>query len=187
MVQTVTGPISPDDLGRTLMHEHLTVGWPGSESHTTAAQRPRADVVAVCVDRISELQDLGYSTLLDPCPNDLGRDVSLLVEVAEATGFNIICATGLYKEEEGGTAYWRFKGQFEDVGPVMADLFIAELIEGMIARFKTELNPEAPGDVTVVATGGLAKLMAEQIDSFDHVNPDLTLIGLRFVHEMNNT
>jgi hypothetical protein len=29
--------------------------------------------------------------------------------------------------------------------------------------------------------------MAEQIDSFDHVNPDLTLIGLRFVHEMNNT
>jgi type III pantothenate kinase len=63
----------------------------------------------------------------------------------------------------------------------------AELIEGMIARFKTELNPEAPGDVTVVATGGLAKLMAGQIDSFDHVNPDLTLIGLRFVHEMNNT
>ena len=131
MVQTVTGPISPDDLGRTLMHEHLTVGWPGSESHTTAAQRSRADVVAVCVDRISELQDLGYSTLLDPCPNDLGRDVSLLVEVSEATGFNIICATGLYKEEEGGTAYWRFKGQFEDVGAVMADLFIAELTEGI--------------------------------------------------------
>ncbi len=62
----------------------------------------------------------------------------------------------------------------------------AELIEGMVARFKAELHPEAPEKVTVVATGGLAGLMAEQIRSFDHVNPELTLIGLRLVYEMNN-
>jgi len=49
-----------------------------------------------------------------------------------------------------------------------------------------ELNPDAPEDVTVVATGGLAKLMAEHTESFDHVNPELTLLGLRLVHEMNN-
>ena len=82
-IQTVTGPISPDDLGRTLMHEHLTVGWPGAESHTTVAQRSRADIVAVCMDRIAELQELGYSTLVDPCPNDPRRAVSLLVAVPE--------------------------------------------------------------------------------------------------------
>jgi len=131
MVQTVTGPIGPDDLGRTLMHEHLTVGWPGAESHTTVVRRSRADVVAVCVDRISELQDLGYSTLVDPCPNDLGRDVSLLVEVSEATGFNIICATGLYKESEGGHAYWSFKARYEDVTAVMAEMFESELTDGV--------------------------------------------------------
>ena len=62
----------------------------------------------------------------------------------------------------------------------------AELIEGMVARFKAELHPEAPEKVTVVATGGLAGLMAEQIRTFDHVNPELTLIGLRLVYEMNN-
>ena len=130
-IQTVTGPISPDDLGRTLMHEHLTVGWPGAESHTTVARRSRADVVAVCVDRIAELQELGYSTLVDPCPNDLGRDVSLLVEVSEATGFNIICATGLYKESEGGHAYWSFKARYEDVTAVMAEMFESELTDGV--------------------------------------------------------
>ena len=62
----------------------------------------------------------------------------------------------------------------------------AELIEGMLARFKVELHPEAPEDVTVVATGGFATLMAEHTESFNHVNPELTLVGLRLVHEMNN-
>jgi type III pantothenate kinase len=62
----------------------------------------------------------------------------------------------------------------------------AELIEGMLARFKVELNPDSPDDVTVVATGGFSGLMAQHTESFNHVNPDLTLIGLRMVHEMNN-
>ena len=131
LVQTVTGPVRAADLGRTLMHEHLTVGYPGFEAHTSRPGPNRVDMVTVCVERIRQLQELGYPSMLDPCPSDLGRDVELMVEVAEATGFNIICATGLYKEEEGGTAYWRFKGQFEDVGAVMADLFIAELTEGI--------------------------------------------------------
>jgi len=62
----------------------------------------------------------------------------------------------------------------------------AEMIEGMLARFKLELNPDAPDEITVVATGGLANLMVGQTESFNHVNPDLTLVGLRLVHEMNN-
>ena len=28
-IQTVTGPVDSADLGQTLMHEHLTVGYPG--------------------------------------------------------------------------------------------------------------------------------------------------------------
>lgn len=130
-VQTVTGPIPAADLGRTLMHEHLTIGYAGFEAHSSRPGPDRAEMVAVCTDRISQLQDLGYSSLLDPCPADLGRDVDLMVEVSEATGFNIVCATGLYKEEEGGTAYWHFRSQFEDVGAVMADQFIAELTDGV--------------------------------------------------------
>ena len=130
-VQTVTGPISTADLGRTLMHEHLTVGYAGFEAHSSRPGPDRAEMVAMCTERIRQLQDLGYSSMLDPCPSDLGRDVGLMVEVAEATGFNLVCATGLYKEEEGGTAYWHFKAQFEDVGAVMADQFISELTDGV--------------------------------------------------------
>ncbi len=57
----------------------------------------------------------------------------------------------------------------------------AALVEGMVRRFKKELGREAK----VVATGGLADLMSQVTHAFDVVNPDLTLIGLRLIHEMN--
>ena len=28
-VQTVTGPVAADELGRTLVHEHIVITWPG--------------------------------------------------------------------------------------------------------------------------------------------------------------
>ena len=58
------------------------------------------------------------------------------------------------------------------------------LVEGMVKRFRQELSPENPGQCVVVATGGLSALIKDHTDAFTHVNPDLTLIGLRFVHEM---
>ena len=33
-VNTVTGPISSDDLGKTLMHEHFAFGYPGFQGDT---------------------------------------------------------------------------------------------------------------------------------------------------------
>ena len=55
------------------------------------------------------------------------------------------------------------------------------LVEGMVARFKEELGPQA----RVVATGGLADVIAKETEVFDAINPDLTLIGLRIIYEMN--
>ena len=69
--------------------------------------------------------------MLDPCPNDLGRDVELMAKVAQKTGFQIICATGLYKEAEGGTAYWKFRNNFGGIVETMAELFVKELSEGI--------------------------------------------------------
>ncbi len=58
----------------------------------------------------------------------------------------------------------------------------ASLVDGMVARFREEMD--AP-DATVVATGGLASLMASHAVSIQHVEPDLTLIGLKLVYERN--
>jgi phosphotriesterase-related protein len=106
LINTATGKIAADALGRTLMHEHLVIGLTGWQSDTRIAAPDRRSMIAACIDRVEELRDAGFSTLVDPCPNDLGRDVDLIGEVAARTGFNIIFATGLYNESRGGSFYW---------------------------------------------------------------------------------
>jgi type III pantothenate kinase len=56
----------------------------------------------------------------------------------------------------------------------------AELIDGLVRRIKADW----PGSETplVVATGGLAETFAALCDSFDRVEPYLTLHGLRMAH-----
>jgi len=51
--------------------------------------------------------------------------------VADKTGFNIICATGLYKENEGGFAHWHFVRSIGRGVEAMAELFIHELTRGI--------------------------------------------------------
>jgi len=55
------------------------------------------------------------------------------------------------------------------------------LVEGMVARFKAELGP----DTKIIATGGLAEIIARETDVIDVVDPWLTLHGLRIVYELN--
>lgn len=55
------------------------------------------------------------------------------------------------------------------------------LVEGLVRRFKAELA----GDPKVVATGGLAAVIARETDCIDVINGDLTLTGLRLIYEMN--
>jgi len=57
----------------------------------------------------------------------------------------------------------------------------ASLVEGMLARIQKELGIKAK----VVATGGYAGLIAKETKVIDVVNPDLTLIGLRLICELN--
>ena len=54
-------------------------------------------------------------------------------------------------------------------------------VEGLVARMKAEM----PEGVQVVATGGLAPLISAATDCIDHVEPMLTLEGLRLLYEQN--
>jgi type III pantothenate kinase len=58
----------------------------------------------------------------------------------------------------------------------------AELIDGLVRRIKADW-PGADTPV-VIATGGLAETFAELCESFDRVEPYLTLHGLRMAHAL---
>jgi len=57
----------------------------------------------------------------------------------------------------------------------------AGLIDGVVARIEKELGQKA----TVVATGGYANVIAKEAKSISKVNPNLTLIGIKVIHDMN--
>ena len=52
-----------------------------------------------------------------------------------------------------------------------------------MARIKKELGENAK----VVATGGYAEIIAKETTAIDVVNPNLILIGLKLIYEMNKT
>ena len=55
----------------------------------------------------------------------------------------------------------------------------ASLVDGLVGRLRAEMD----GEPKVIATGGLATLIQEAARAIQHVNPDLTLEGLRLVWE----
>jgi type III pantothenate kinase len=57
----------------------------------------------------------------------------------------------------------------------------AGLVDGVVGRIRGELGAEA----TVVATGGLADVIAPHSRTIAHVDPELTLQGLRLVWDKN--
>ena len=125
-INTVTGTASPEQLGTTLMHEHLLIGWAGWELDCSVPKFERKTALRNCVERLKEVRDLGLETFVDPCPMDIGRDVTFMAEAASASGVRIICATGLYKEDLGNTAYFKQRS-VDDIAAV----YIEEINRGI--------------------------------------------------------
>jgi type III pantothenate kinase len=58
------------------------------------------------------------------------------------------------------------------------------LVEGLVTRIKADMG-EMGSNAKVIATGGLARLIAAHTDCMDIVDPNLTLDGLRMIYDLN--
>ncbi len=58
-------------------------------------------------------------------------------------------------------------------------------VDGLVNRISDELVAQFKERPTVIATGGLAPLIFGVAETLDEHEPDLTLIGLRLIHERN--
>ncbi|MCB1474894.1 MAG: hypothetical protein H6883_08725 [Rhodobiaceae bacterium] len=133
-VMTVLGSVDVSTLGRTLIHEHLFAKWPGAEFFPPM-KITREWLLQQCYVRLGALKDQGVRTFVDPCPIELGRDVTLMAEVSRKVGMNIICTTGFYHEGPGLPYFWR-----PMTARQIADFYIGEIVNGVDG---TDIRPGA--------------------------------------------
>jgi len=119
-IMTVRGPIAPDELGFTLVHEHLLVSGPGLHQSYPALHGP--DPLGEAVAALSAAKEAGVDSIIDATTFDLGRVPDLLVEASEITGVNVVNTTG----------WWLDVPRFmSGVSPnQMAEEFIRDVEEG---------------------------------------------------------
>jgi phosphotriesterase-related protein len=128
VVTTVRGLIDPDDLGRTLVHEHFFFGYPGHEGDRTMWRYDEARLNEAAGSAVDSVRGYGVRTVFDLTPNDCGRDVRLLKEIAERHDLHIVATSGCY---EAGAGYFTFRRLFADVVAELTELFVTELAEGV--------------------------------------------------------
>lgn len=58
------------------------------------------------------------------------------------------------------------------------------MVDRMVERISRELSPQ-PQNVKIIATGGMAKLIAPYSDYLQDIDPLLTLKGLKIIHQAN--
>ncbi len=95
MINTVLGPISENDLGLTLMHEHIVVDITGAEKSLEKSYTVK-EVVDYVLPFLIDAKNKGCQTIVEATPLGLGRDLDVLVECSKRSGLNIITCTGAW-------------------------------------------------------------------------------------------
>src|SRR6266581_4508900 len=81
-VETARGPVATAALGPTLMHEHIVTRSPGVHENWPHLF-PRDAILALAERKMADLYARGIRTVVDLTTVDLGRDLDLIVAVAD--------------------------------------------------------------------------------------------------------
>ena len=126
-VQTVTGAVSASELGVTLTHEHVLVDFVGADKvgpHRYDAE----EAFRVALPHLQAVKERGCRTLVECTPAYIGRDVTLLRRLAQASGLHLLTNTGYY-----GAAGDRFvpAHAYEETAERLAARWTAEWRDGI--------------------------------------------------------
>jgi len=94
-IQTVLGPIEPQALGRTMMHEHTMIDLEASFGDYNAIITDE-DMVA---KELAIYREAGGSAIADVTPSHLGRNPAAMARISKASGVHIVMGGGWYRHE----------------------------------------------------------------------------------------
>jgi phosphotriesterase-related protein len=125
-IPTTAGPVAADDLGVTLVHEHLLTASEAVRFQWPHLYDPEAEL-ARAVEETRSAQRHGVQTICDPSCMDLARDVRLNARVTQETGMRFVMATGIYGQ------HYTFLPHFFQSRDVdfLADAFVHDLEVGI--------------------------------------------------------
>jgi phosphotriesterase-related protein len=122
-IQSVIGPISDENLGFVLAHEHVAASSPGILRSWPALCGGRDTLVKRGVNALAAAKAAGVDSIVDCTTFDLGRDAELLAEVSRQSGMTILACTGIWLDPST-TIRARTPEQ-------LTDFFIGELTDGI--------------------------------------------------------
>jgi phosphotriesterase-related protein len=132
-VETVKGPVEVDNLGPTLMHEHVFVlSTEHVHNYGDGSWWDEEARVADAVAKLNAVRAKGITTIVDPTVWGLGRYIPRIQRIAARVELNIIVATGLYVYEELPHQYaYRGPGLLLDMPEPMVADFTRDIVEGI--------------------------------------------------------
>lgn len=96
-IPTVTGDVDVNDLGVTLMHEHIFVLTPTLHDAFPGFMGWNEETaIANAKERLIGLKAGGIDTIVDLTAPGLGRNVRRVAKVVEGTGLQVVVCTGFY-------------------------------------------------------------------------------------------
>ena len=132
-VETVKGPVDVEDLGPTLMHEHIFVlSTEHVQNYGEASWWDEDQRIADAVTKLTALHAKGITTIVDPTVWGLGRYVPRIQRIAARVPLHIVVATGLYVHEELPHQYaYRGPGLLLDQPEPMVADFTRDIVDGI--------------------------------------------------------
>jgi len=126
-VMSINGPITQDQLGKTLVHEHFLVDFIGADK-ITSNRWNRDDVIKKVTPYLQEVKQYGVKTIFDCTPAWLGRDIELLKMLADKSGLQIVTNTGYYGAVDNK---YLPRHAFTDSADQLAEHWINEYVNGI--------------------------------------------------------
>jgi phosphotriesterase-related protein len=99
VIHTVGGPIAAEELGLTLIHEHVFLDWTPAEAHDPSLWNSDSAHAAI-MPYLLEARQRGVEAFFECTPAYLGRHPLLLRRLSEASGLRIVTNTGYYGARE---------------------------------------------------------------------------------------
>ena len=132
-IQSVSGPLEAQQLGRVLMHEHVfildpdfLINYPELDGFDEARHIPDAII------RLNELKSGGIDTIVDLTVMGIGRDIRRIRTVQAETDLQILVATGLYTfNEVPHIIHIRGLSYPGGAAALLTEMFVGDITEGI--------------------------------------------------------